>query len=413
MKSIPLAFCRRTIALTLCLTASTAGLTQQVLPPQLSGGAHSDVPIATQILRWHMLDGDVNALTFRSMDALFTTRSVPRAGPVWQIPHADHALDFTYAFQGQRYTPEQFLERTYTNALIVLKDGKIVSETYRNGSDDHTHFMSWSMAKSFTSTLVGIALAEGRIKSLDDTIDTYLPELKGGGYEGVTIRQILQMRSGVDYEERYDFAHPGIAATNHINALVKNVARFADAARTIKRVHSPGTVFQYKTLDTAVLGWLVERVSGGDSIAGYMTKHLWEPLGAQADGYFIMDGPPGVGREFNGAGFNATARDYARFGLMMLNGGVANGHRILSREWVADATRPVDPAQPQMGYGLQWWTIGTAGAFTALGLQGQYIFVDPRSRTVVVKLSYFPPANEVAHEETLAFMQAAAAWNPR
>ena len=144
------------------------------------------------------------------------------------------------------------------------------------------------MAKSFTSTLVGIALAEGRIKSLDDTIDTYLPELKGGGYEGVTIRQILQMRSGVDYEERYDFAHPGIAATNHINALVKNVARFADAARTIKRVHSPGTVFQYKTLDTAVLGWLVERVSGGDSIAGYMTKHLWEPLGAQADGYFIM-----------------------------------------------------------------------------------------------------------------------------
>ena len=126
-----------------------------------------------------------------------------------------------------------------------------------------------------------------------------------------------------------------------------------------------------------------------------------------------MDGPPGVGREFNGAGFNATARDYARFGLMMLNGGVANGHRILSREWVADATRPVDPAQPQMGYGLQWWTIGTAGAFTALGLQGQYIFVDPRSRTVVVKLSYFPPANEVAHEETLAFMQAAAAWNPR
>jgi len=399
-----------TAAIALSFAGMAAG--QQQLPAPLQGGTASQVPTAVQILRWHMLDPDVNALTFRSMRSLFTTRTVPRSGDVWQLPRADHALDFSYDFRGRSYKATEFAERTYTNALIVIKDGRIVSENYRNGTGDQDHFMAWSMTKSLTSLMIGCALAEGRIKSLDDRIETYLPELKGGGYEGVTIRQILQMRSGVDYEERYDFEHPGTAATNHINALVKNVARFADPARTIRRIHTPGAVFQYKTLDTAVLGWLIERVSGGDTIAGYMTKHLWEPLGAEADGFFIMDGPPGVGREFNGAGFNATARDFARVGMMMLNGGNANGHQIVSPRWVAQTTQPTDPAQKPMGYGMQWWTLGD-GQYTALGLQGQFIFVDPRTRTVVVKLSYFPPAEQAADEETIAFLKAAAAWVPR
>ncbi|MEO9129981.1 MAG: serine hydrolase [Sphingomonas sp.] len=390
------------------------GSAQQQLPPELAQGAHSDVPVAIQQLRWEMLDPGVNSLTFRSMDTLFTTRTVAHSGPASLLPRADHALDFSYTYDGKSYTADAFLERTYTNAMLVMKDGKIVSEIYRNNSNERTRFMGWSMTKSLTSILVGCALAEGRIKSLDDRIDTYLPELKGGGYEGVTIRQIMQMRSGVDYEERYDFAHPGIAASNHISALVKNVARFADAARTVKRSHKPGEVFQYKTLDTAVLGWLIERVSGGNTIAGYMTQRLWEPLGAEADGFFIMDGQPGVGREFNGAGFNATLRDYARIGLMMLNNGKANGHQIVSPEWVAASTRPSgSPAGAPAPYGLQWWMLGSGGAYSAIGLQGQYIFVDPASRTVVVKLSYFPPGNMVASDETNAFLAAAAAWTPR
>ena len=359
-----------------------------------------------------MLDPDVNSLTFRSMDTLFTTRSVPRAGPVWQLPRNDHALTFTYNYMGATYTPEQFLDRTYTNALLVMKDGKIVYETYRNNSDANTRFIGWSMTKSITSLLVGIALSEGRIKSLDDPIDRYLPELKGGGYENVTIRQIMQMRSGVDYEERYDFDHPGAAARNHIAALVKNVARFADPARTIGRAHPPGTVFQYKTLDTAVLGWLIERVSGGSTISAFMAQHLWEPLGAERDGFFIMDGPPGVGREFNGAGFNATLRDYARIGLMMLDNGRANGHQIVSPEWVAMTTKPTEPVpNGENGYGMQWWTFDN-GAYSAIGLQGQYIYVDPKTRTVVVKLSYFPPAEKSASDETAAFLKAVSAWNP-
>ena len=395
-----------------CLTPSAGA--QQQLPKELTEGPASDVPVATQVLRWHMLDQDVNSLTFRNMDQLFTTRTVAHSGQAWNFPRADHAMDFSYQFGGKTYTASDFLERTYTNALLILKDGKVVSEIYRNGSNERTRFMGWSMTKSITSTLVGAALADGFIKSLDDPITRYLPELKGGGYDGVTIRQILQMRSGVDYEERYDFANPGVAARNHIAALVKNVARFADPARTIKRAHKPGETFAYKTIDTAVLGWLIERVSGS-SVAAYTARKLWEPIGAEADAFYIMDGPPGVGREFSGAGFNATLRDWARFGQMILNGGVADGRRVVSEEWVKMASAPAGTEDtPFGGYGFQWWTFANSQAFTALGLQGQYVYVDPTTRTVVVKLSYFPLAKEdAAASETDAFLRAASAWKPQ
>lgn len=401
-----------TVAVSLAVAPDVA-LAQAELPEVLTSGAQSDVPVAVQLLRWRMNDAEINSLAFRNMDSLFTTRSVPRSGPVWRLERQDHALDFTYTYDGESYTPEQFLDRTYTDALLVMKDGRIVYENYRNNSDERTRFIGWSMTKSLVSLLVGKALDEGKIASLDEPIETYLPELKGGGYEGVTIRQILQMRSGVDYQERYDFANPGIAASNHINALVKNVSRFADPARTIERSHAPGEVFAYKTLDTAVLGWLLERATG-TTVSAYMAQHLWEPLGAERDGYFIMDGPPGVGREFTGAGFNATLRDFARVGLMMLNGGRANGRQIVPADWVALSTRPTEHSSraERDGYGMQWWMLGDT-AYSAIGLQGQYIYVDPATRTVVVKLSHFPPGDEAPSAETAAFLAAASAWAPR
>ena len=373
----------------------------------------SEVPPAIQQLRRDMLDPEINSLTFHNMDELFTTRTVARSGPVWALPRADHALDFTYSFKGQRYTPEQFLERTYTNALLLMKDGKIVSEIYRNNTNAATRFIAFSMTKSVTSILIGCALAEQRIRSLDDPITQYLPELKQGAYNGVTIRQILQMRSGVDYEERYDFGNPGTAARNHELALVENVVRFADAARTIARKQPPGEAWQYKTLDTAVLGWLLERVSSGSTVAAYTAQRLWEKLGAESDAFYIMDGAPGVGREFSGAGLNATLRDFARFGLMVLNGGEANGRRIVSQEWIAESTRSTGQKANEPGYGYQWWMGARPGSFAAIGLQGQYIYIDPATRTVVVKLSYFPPGERSADEETSAFLSAASTWTPR
>lgn len=386
---------------------------QQTLPlPLQTDATPSDVPVAVQILRWHMNDSNVNALMFRSMDTLFTTRTVARSGPVWKLPHQDHAIDFTYDWQGENYSADDFLERTYTNALLIMKDGQVASEIYRNNTNAQSRFIGWSMTKSITSILIGCALADNHIGSLDTPISDYIPELVGGGYEGVSIRHVMQMRSGVDYEERYDFSNPGVAASNHINALVRNTARFADAARTRPRIHQPGEFFQYKTLDTALLGWLIERATGG-SVAAYTESCLWEPLGAESDGYYIMDGQPGIGREFSGAGFNATLQDFARFGQMVLNGGLADGRRIVSEDWIQESTLPTGGEdQRRGGYGLQWWTMGESDAFSAIGLQGQYIYIDPESNTVIVKLSYFPPGdNSALDAETTAFMRAASKWD--
>lgn len=404
---------RFTLSLLLLALAPFRLFAQQELPPPLVIDPPSDVPVAVQILRWEMLNGGVNSLMFRSMDELFTTRTVARSGPVWHLPRSEQALDFSYQWQGETLDARDVLERTYTNALLIMKGGKVVSEIYRNNSNERSRFVGWSMTKSITSALVGCALADGHIDSLDMPISDYLPELAGGGYDGVSIRHVMQMRSGVEYEERYDFANPGTAASNHIAALVRNTARFADVARTLPRIHEPGMQFQYKTIDTAVLGWLIERATGG-SVAAYTASCLWEPLGAEADGYYIMDGPPGVGREFSGAGFNATLRDFARFGQMMLNGGVADGRRIVSEEWVRASTGPSGPTGVQRGgYGLQWWMIGDGGAYAAIGLQGQYIYIDPASETVVVKMSYYPPGDNRAEGETVAFLEAASAWDPR
>lgn len=403
----------RLLPVLMSMLVATYAVAQQELPAPLRIEPPSEVPVAVQILRWQMLDNSVSALMFRSMDSLFTTRTVARSGPVWNLPRNDHELDFSYQWNGASLPAEAFFERTYTNALLIMKDGRIVSEFYRNNSDAATRFIGWSMTKSITSVLIGCALAEGRIASLDTAISDYLPELRGGGYEGVTIRQVMQMRSGVDYEERYDFANPGTAASNHIAALVRNTARFTDVARTLPRLHPPGEVFQYKTIDTAVLGWLVERATQG-SVAAYTEHCLWEPLGAEADAYYIMDGAPGVGREFSGAGFNATLRDFARFGQMVLDGGVADGRRIVSEEWIRASTQPSGGEdEGRGGYGLQWWTFPNTNAFAAIGLQGQYIYIDPDTRTVAVKLSYFPPGDTSSFgAETMAFMAAASAWQP-
>ena len=371
----------------------------------------SDVPPAIQEVRRRVLDADLNTLTFHNMDEIFWTRTVPRAGPVWQLPARTTPLTFTYEFNGLKLTPDTFLERTYTNALLIMKNGVILTEIYRNNTGPRTRFISFSMAKSITSMLIGLALSEGHIGSLDDPIDKYIPELANSAYSRVTIRQILQMRSGVDYEERYDFDNPGVAAANHNNSLVLNLTRFADAACAVGARTEPGKVFEYKTLDTAVLGWLIENATGMTA-SGYMASRIWEPLGAERDGYFIMDGPPGTGREFTGAGFNATLRDYGRLGQMILDDGVANGRHILPRDWVRLSTAPGYPETEAGGYGLQWWTVADANAYYAVGLQGQFIYIDPDSRTVVVKLSYFPPGDETASEESLDFMRAASEWRP-
>ena len=361
-------------------------------------------------------DARINMLTFRNMDDIFYTVPVPRGRSSAPIARADAPLNFSYMFKGKTLPAEDFLERSFTNALLIIKDDRIVYERYRNLADPKTKFLSMSMAKSVTSILIGAALQDGLIRSLDDQIIAYVPELKNSAFDGVTIRQALEMRSGIDRSDDYDPSPNSDMTKLREETMVLNERRMTDEALIVRRREPPGQSFQYSTLNTTVLGWVIEKATRR-SLQDYMSRRLWGPLGSEADAYFITDGPPGVGRASNGMGFNAVLRDYGRIGQMMLHDGKANGGQVVPASWVRQSTAPVGPepvdAKNSFGYAYQWWTLANSNAYMAIGLQGQFIFVDPDTGTVIVKLSYFPLSETQATKESEAFFRAASAWRPQ
>ena len=187
----------------------------------------------------------------------------------------------------------------------------------------------------------------------------------------------------------------------------------------MKRKTKPGARFNYATIDTAVLGRVLERATG-QAISKFMSEYLWEPAGMEYSGYWIADGPPGAGRELNGMGFNAALQDFGRLGQMMLDGGRLNGRQILPEKWVKESTAIQtfsgdDVTMGEVGYGYQWWKLDNdAGTYSAVGLQGQFIYIDPRSKTVIVKLSYFPPGpdGDQATEMAKTFFRMVTRWAP-
>ena len=398
---------RSTLRLAVVL-AALAGAAPLSAQPAAPAAGPSPAVVA---MRWQWLNPVINSFTFRDTDQVFESRAVERGGPVWDLPRGPALAMPEIEFGGERRGYERFAEDTFTNALLVIRDGRIVFEDYRNRSDAATRFISFSMAKTITAMLVGIALEQGKIGSLDDPVTKYLPELAGTGYDGATIRQVLQMRSGVDYQERYDFgANPSFAGKLHEQAIVLNRMRFAAGALETRRANAPGSTFNYSTLDTFVIGWVLERATGLE-LAPFTERYLWGPLGAEAAGFWLADGPPGAGRELAGMGYNAVLRDFGRLGQLMLDGGRRDGRQVLPAGWVEQMTRMVPTGQPMPGYGLFTWQVDDEpGAFAAVGLAGQYIYVHPASRTVIVKLSYYPPA-EPAHvrPETVAFFKAVTA----
>lgn len=408
------------MALASCQSAPAAQVaTPQVAPPEASRNSVEPPSPSMVALRWNLLNPAVESLYFHNMDELFETRWVKPAPVASVLQNSPEPLP-SYTFNGTVFTYEEFAERTMTNAFLVIRDGQITFEDYRNRTRADDRFASFSMAKSIVSVLVGIAIEKGAIRTVDDLASAYVPELKGTGYEGVSLRHILQMRSGVAYEERYDFGeNPSLAAQVHENAIVLNRARFTDAVSGITGRDAPGSRFNYATMDTAVLGRVLEAASGRP-LAEITQEWLWQPAGMEHGGFWIADGPEGVGRELAGMGYNATLRDFGRLGLLMLNGGHAGERAVIPEAWVKDATQMIafkagESDDIGKGYGYQWWQLDDEpGAFAAVGLAGQFIYVHPASRTVVVKLSYFPVAEQAAlTAESVAFFGAIAAANMR
>jgi len=349
------------------------------------------------------------------MELMFNTARVENGARASPLLGSSGALDFTYEYKGVTHKAIDVLEDTSADALLILKNGRIVFERYLNRTNEQTHFNSYSMAKSINSILVGFAIADGYIHSVDDPTLKYVPELRGSGYEGTTLKNLLEMRSGVDWNDNF-FADETASHAAHVASWVEEKSRYADAAKTTRRAHPPGSVYNYNTMDAGVIGLVVERAVG-KPISRYLGERLWQPGGMESYGFYIIDGPPGVGREFSGGGFNAVLRDYGRLGLLMQSQGQLNGRQLLPQAYVAESTRAStnsdhDTEFKGLGYAYFWWPVLGSRAFTAVGGEGQFIYVDPETKTVIVKMSHGPVGPEAVpqEEEAVSFFAAACRW---
>ena len=301
------------------------------------------------------------------------------------------ALPTQFERQGTTIDTAQFLQDTDTAALLVLKDGKIRFEQYWLTGGPDVQWLSMSVAKSFVSAMLGIAVADGRIDSIHDPVDKYLPELAGSGYAGVSVKDVLQMSSGVRWNEDYADPQSDIFRFAHVMASGSSFAAFP---ATLTRQHEPGTFNRYNSTDTIVLGMLLERVTG-TTLAQYMQEKLWGPIGATKDAYWLTDDH---GMAFASGGLNATARDFARIGELYRKGGRWGRRQVIPKAWIKASLTPDAPhlmrgmranSDSSMGYGYQWWLpgFGDTQDYAAIGVYNQYIYVNPRDRTVIVKLS--------------------------
>jgi len=376
----------------------------------------ADVSPAVREYRLRMFDPAVSTLANRSIELMFDTRTVRAGGRPSRLPVATSPLDFQYEAGGAMVPASAFAERTFTDALLILKNGRIVHEQYLNRTTERTRFMSYSMAKSLNSIMTGFALAEGLIGSVDDPVVKYLPELRGTAYDGIALRHLLWMRTGARWDD--NFFSPGPARDAHVAAFVEQKERYFTAATRISdRAGLPGVAFNYNSVEATLVGEIVSRATG-KKLSEYLGEKLWRPAGMESDAFYVLDGTDDSAREFTAGGFNATLRDYGRIGQMMLDRGRANGRQLLSPAWVEESTRP-GPGRASVedgtGYAYLWWTIDGTRAFTMLGGEGQFVYVDPEHRTVIVKLSHIPVGSAEgtkATAESFAFLRAASAWQP-
>ncbi len=326
---------------------------------------------------------EVSADNFRSMDEIAPHNDIDAGGDVWELERDERALG-TLTHEGESL--DRFLDRTMTTGFVVVHDGKVVYEDYRQGYDETTQATSWSVAKSFTSALVGIAVEEGDIDSVDDPVVEYVPELEGSGYADVTVYDLLTMSSGVSFEENYDDPTSDIYML-FIDAYTDDHTMVEQMAE-IEQVSPPGTRQAYLSSDTVVLG-LVVREATGQRLSDYAEEKLWKPAGMEEDAFWSTDS---AGTEIAMCCLNAQVRDYARFGLLYLNDGVRadTGEQVVPADWVHESTvnQPlrVEPGSGSIDYGYKWWIRGE-NEYEAVGVYGQSVYVDAERDVVIAKTS--------------------------
>ncbi|HUN55606.1 MAG TPA: serine hydrolase [Smithella sp.] len=274
-------------------------------------------------------------------------------------------------------------------ALIIIQDGKIRLEKYGLGFSSAGRWTSFSVAKSITSTLVGAAIRDGYIKSINDKVSDYIPDLKGSVYDDVTIKQLLTMTSGVKWNEDYADPKSDVALFNEHKAE-PGVDVTVSYMRKLKREAPPGTKWLYKTGETNLIGVLVSSATK-KNLADYLSEKIWRPFGMEQNASWLLGN---TGHEISGCCVQACTRDFARFGLFMLGGGVAKGKAVLPEGWIAEATaKQADTTDADFNYGYQWWTFND-GSYAARGIFGQGIFIDPKRKLVIASNGDWPHATD-------------------
>lgn len=301
-------------------------------------------------------------------------------------------LPATLEFRGAEVATDDLLTRTDTVAVLVLQNGQVRHEQYRLTGGRDVHWISWSVAKSFVSTLVGIAIEEGHIGGITDSISGYHPKLAGSAYDGVSIEDVLQMSSGARWNE--DYADPD-SDIHRFGAAMSGELTLDEFVHGMENEHPPGSLCRYNSADTQALGMMLSGAVGRP-VADYMKDKLVDPLGFESEGYWLTDS---AGVEMTAGGLMLTPHDFAKLGELFRRTGDWMGEQIVSADWVAAATRADKPhTQPgktviaghtlPTGYGYQWWLQpGDRGDFQAIGIYNQYIHVDPLTESVIVKLS--------------------------
>ncbi|HEV3483342.1 MAG TPA: serine hydrolase [Candidatus Acidoferrales bacterium] len=353
---------------------------------------------------------------FHHMDQLGLRMDwIRQGGGVYTLTEPTKDFVLQYNFHGRQYSLQDYFERNFVTGFLVLRGNRIVVERYFHGADRNSRFVSQSISKSIISILIGAAVGDGMIKGVDDHVTTYLPYLSGGGYRDVTVKNLLQMSTGVNYSEDYQDPKSGAALIGA--ALLTGKPSFKSFAESIQPTTTrPGTKFEYQSVNSQVLGLLLEKVTG-KRLNEYTQEKLWKKIGAQSDAFFYESEKQPDTCAF--ACFNATARDYARVGLMMLQGGALVGKRVISTQWMHDSTTPDAPylkprtGGPEGGYGYayQWWIPpGNDGAFEAEGIYGQCIYVNPAKRVVIVQTGAWPePVSSALAEEQETVLEQTAA----
>ena len=393
------------LATLLALTCRAPPTTQAQMTGPRAVGVSSDAPKDPVgiILGW---TPDQTITNFKHLDQFFPVRTVPRAAAVLDLPN-DDPIDPIVPLEGRRLTIDQLMDEYRVTGVIALHRGRIVLERYAHGRTAQDRWFSASAAKTVTSTLIGAAIRDGLITSIDDPITRYIPELKSSpAFDGVTLRHLITMSSGLRFNENVNDPSSDMALTDG-GAVIDGRPPIVSYAMKLTRAHPPGAVEDYQTINTDLIGIALSRVLKGRSVSDYLSEKIWRPAGMEADGNWVLDK---TGIERGGCCISATLRDYARFGLFIAKGDLGPAGTVLPAGWIEKASTPVWPfTNNGSGYGWGWW-VRQDGGYEAVGAYGQSVTIYPKDDVVIAvnAASRDPPGFGIARWRLLEALDAAA-----